>query len=281
MKSKILLLGAALILVLAPIHRGSGQTPVTEAASDLRGIVDGVLAAWEHADVVCLGEGHGDQNDADLRTALIRHPDFARRVAVIVVEFGDVAQQSLLDRLVLAGEPLSRDEVRQIWRTARGAEVWESPVYEEFLRAVSDVNRQLPRERRVRVLAGDEPPVSNRGRAIRELIRREVLDKRIKGLAIFGARHCEQRGGGFPGELSPDYTARIWSAFSFYDSRAGRDVLRLGSEPQLLPVTGTDRASISAGRMFYTGRANDSATLGNIADAIIYYGDRSRRSPEQ
>ncbi|MGH7665646.1 MAG: ChaN family lipoprotein [Gemmatimonadaceae bacterium] len=276
-----LLLGAVSLLVFTPLPRVTAQTPATEATTDLRGIVDGILAAWEHADVICLGEGHGDQNDADLRIALVRHPDFARRVAVIVVEFGDVAQQPLLDRLILEGERLSRDQLRQVWSTARGAEVWESPVYEAFLRAVSDVNRQLTRERRVRVLAGDDPARANRGGAIRELIRREILDKQMKGLAIYGARHCERRGFGFPGELADRYPGKIWSAFGFYDVEAGRRILGLGSEPQLVPVTGTDRSRIPVGRMFFTGMANDPATLENIANAIVYYGDRSRRSPDR
>lgn len=278
---KRFLLGTALLFMLVPVHRGSTQGTAADAATDLRGIVAGILAAWEKADVVCLGEGHGDQNDADLRLALVRHPEFARRVAVIVVEFGDVAQQPLLDRLVLQGEDLPRDQLRQVWSTARGAEVWESPMYEAFLRAVSDVNRQLPREKRVRALAGDDPSLANRGRAIRELIRREILDKEIKGLAIYGARHCEQRGFGFPGELADLYPGKIWSAFGFYDVEAGRRALGLGTEPQLIPITGTDRSKIPAGRMFFTGRFNDPATLGTIADAIVYYGERPARSPDR
>lgn len=281
MRSLGRLLGTILLLGFAPLYRGAAQPPVTGATTDLHGIVDGILAAWEQADVVCLGEGHGDQQDADLRATLVRHPEFARRVAVIVVEFGDVAQQPLLDRLVLEGEHLPRDRVRQVWSTARGAEVWESPIYEAFLRVVSDVNKQLPREQRVRVLAGDDPAQENRGRAIRELIRREVLDKGLKGLAIYGARHCERRGFGFPGELADLYPGKIWSAFGFYDVEAGRRALSLGSEPQLIPITGTARSKIPVGRMFFTGRANDSATLGGIANAIVYYGERSPMPPSR
>lgn len=278
---KRFLLGIALLFVLAPIQSAGSQTPVAGAMTDLHGITEGILAAWEKADVVCLGEGHGDENDATLRVALVRHPAFARRVTVIVVEFGDVAQQPLLDRFILEGENLSRDQLRQVWRTARGAEVWESPIYEDFLRTVRDVNRQLPPEKRVRVLAGDDPSLSNRGRAIRELIRRELLDKGMKALAIYGARHCERRGFGFPGELADLYPGRIWSAIGFYDLAAGRRALGLGSEPQLVPITGTARSQMPAGRMFFTGRPNDSATLGDIANAIVYYGERTSKPPDR
>jgi hypothetical protein len=152
-------------------------------------------------------------------------------------------------------------------------------MYEAFLRAVSGVNRELPREKRVRVIAGDDPSLANRGRAIRELIRREILDKGIKGLAIYGARHCEQRGFGFPGELADLYPGKIWSAFSFYDVAAGRRAFGLGAAPQLIPITGTDHSKIPIGRMFFTGSANDPATLGDIANAIVYFGDRRARPP--
>lgn len=142
---------------------------------------------------------------------------------------------------------------------------------------IRSVNRQLPRESRVRVLAGDDPSLANRGRAIRELIRREILDKGMKALAICGARHCERRGFGFPGELADLYPGRIWSAIGFYDVAAGRRALGLGSEPQLVVIADADRSKLSAGRMLLTGRPSDSATLGDVANAIVYYGDRPSR----
>lgn len=278
---KPLIVFAIPLLVLASGSSVSARSPVTAGADDLRGIVDGIVAAWDSADLVCLGEGHGDRNDADLRLALVRHPEFVRRVHVIVVEFGDRAQQSLLDRLVLEGESIARSELRAVWGTARGAEVWESPVYEGFLRAVADVNKRLPREQRVRVVAGDDPSVQNRGRAIRELISREILDKGTKGLAVFGARHCERRGFGFPGELSARYPGRIWAVLGFYDVTAGRRALNLGVSPQLIPVSGTERARVPVGRMFFVGRAHDTATLGDVADALVYYGDRTPSSVDR
>jgi hypothetical protein len=125
----------------------------------------------------------------------------------------------------------------------------------------------------VRVIAGDDPRVANRGRFIRELIVREILSKGLKGLAIYGARHCERRGMGFPGELEEKYPGKIWSAFSFYDVEQGRRALGLGHKSQLIPITGTERAKLPVGRMFFTGRHNDPAILGDIANAIVYYGD--------
>jgi hypothetical protein len=50
-------------------------------------------------------------------------------------------------------------------------------------------------------------------------------------------------------------------------------VFGLGREPKLIPISGTGNAKLPAVKMFFSGRANDEATLGDIADAIVYYGD--------
>src|SRR2546430_15607404 len=130
----------------------------TSAAQDQEryaGVVEKILSAWRTADVVCLGEAHDRYYDNELRIALVRHPAFSRTVRAIVVEMANPVRQDLLDRFILDGAALSREEIAPIWRDATNPEVWESPIYEEFLRAVRDVNLTLPHGQRVRVLAGD------------------------------------------------------------------------------------------------------------------------------
>lgn len=272
-RSASLISATLFLLSFVTAARGGSEYREAGAAAHFESLIGDILAAWDEANVVCLGEDHGSRNDSDLRIGLIRHPEFARRVDVIVVEFADVAHQHILDRLAVEGEDIPRDELSKVWRSANGAEVWESPIYEAFLRAVRKANLRLPRDDRVRVIAGDDPRATNRGRFIRELVAREILKKGLKGLAIYGARHCERRGGGFPGELADKYPGKIWSAFTFYDVAEGRRALGLGHKPQLIRITGTERAKLPVGRMFFTGRYNDSATLADIANAIVYYGN--------
>ena len=64
-----------------------------------------------------------------------------------------------------------------------------------------------------------------------------------------------------------------WAAFNFYDVDEGRRVFGLGNEPVLIPITGSDKAKIVAGKMFFLGRYNDPSTLADITNAIVYYGD--------
>jgi len=253
--------------------QSSAAKPDEAAKARLQSVVKGILAAWDKADVVCLGEDHGSKNDSDLRIAVIEHPDFIRKVNVIMVEFADSLHQHLLDQLVLEGEDISRERLRVVWKDTSGKAVWESPIYEAFMRAVRKINLTVPRHRRVRLLAGDNSNERNRGRFIREAVSREILSKGLKGLAVYGAGHCECRAMGFPGELASQYPGRIWAAFNFYDVDEGRRVFGLGNEPVLIPITGSDKAKIVAGKMFFLGRYNDPSTLADITNAIVYYGN--------
>ena len=274
MRSKQIVISILILLSFTSATQTQTQVLPSEATkARLQPIVKGILASWDRYDVVCLGEDHGSKNDSDLRITLVEHPDFIRKTRVIMVEFANNAHQDVLDRLVLEGEDIPREQLRKIWIGSSGTPVWESPIYEAFLRSVRKVNLTVPRDKRVRVLAGDDFQESNRGRVIRELVSREILDKNFKALTIYGAVHCEQRAMGFPGELSDKYPGRIWSAFNFYDVDEGRRVFGLGETPLLIPVIGTDKAKLPIGKMFNLGRANDSATLADIANAIVYYGD--------
>ena len=255
------------------LPQSSAVRPDEPAKARLQSVVKRILAAWDKADVVCLGEDHGSKNDSDLRIAVIEHPDFIRKVNVIMVEFADSLHQDLLDQLAIEGEDIPRERLRAVWKDTSGKAVWESPIYEAFMRAVRKINLTVPRNRRVRLLAGDNSNERNRGRFIREAVSREILSKGLKGLAVYGAGHCECRAMGFPGELASQYPGRIWAAFNFYDVDEGRRVFGLGNEPVLIPITGSDKAKIVAGKMFFLGRYNDPSTLADITNAIVYYGD--------
>jgi hypothetical protein len=250
-------------------------------------VVENILKAWKTADVVCLGEDHGRQYDSDLRIALVRHPNFPKTVHVIVVESANPIHQDLLDRFIIDGAVMSREELAPIWRDASGAEVWESLIYEQFLRAVREVNIGLSRENRVRVLGGDSKidwsqmkraedlvPLMNRGGNIRNIITQQVLDPKLKGLAIYGARHCDKLGGGFPGDLSGKYAeGRMWSIEPIEGSKSveqGRAIFNLGNDPAYIVITGTKLAATPIGEMLVL---QSKWTMGEVLDAIVYHGN--------
>src|SRR6266404_5888071 len=71
-----------------------------DEVAGLDAIVRTLISAFDQADVVALGEDHGEQRDSDLRIALVRHPDFAKKVRFILVEFGATSEQETLDRYI-------------------------------------------------------------------------------------------------------------------------------------------------------------------------------------
>ena len=177
--------GAALVSVGA-------QVRLPDESAGIDGIARTLISAFDQTDIVALGEAHGRKLDSDVRIAVVRHPDFAKKVRSIVVEFGSTTEQSVLDRYI-RGENISRSQLEQVWKTTTQARngIWDSPIYAEFLAAVRDVNSKLPPDARVRVFGGDPGPGDNRSRetAAVSVLKEQVLQKQGKALVVYGAAH--------------------------------------------------------------------------------------------
>src|SRR5689334_7229574 len=82
---------------------------ILDESPGIKGIVRTLLSVFHLFDIVALGEDHVSKGDSDVRISLIRHPDFAKKVRAVVVEFGSASEQSTLDRYV-RGEPVSKSQ---------------------------------------------------------------------------------------------------------------------------------------------------------------------------
>ena len=184
-----------LVLICALALPAMAQPPnlrLPDEAAGIDGVAKTLISAFDQVDVVGLGETHRWRLDTDLRIALVRHPDFAKKVRSIVVEFGSTTEQATLDRYI-RGENVSPAQLAQVWKTTTQAAngVWDSPVYAEFFAAVRDVNSRLPADARIRVFGGDPGPGDNRSRetAAVSVLKEQVLQKHGKALVIYGAAH--------------------------------------------------------------------------------------------
>jgi hypothetical protein len=204
-----------------------GQPPkvrLPDEAAGLDGIARTLISAFDQVDIVALGEVHGRKLDSDLRIAVVHHPDFAKKVRSIVVEFGSTTEQSTLDRYI-RGENVSRARLEQVWKTTtqfRFSDSPISPVYPDFFAAVREVNSRLPADARIRVFGGDPGPGDNRSRdtAAVSVLREQVLQKHGKALLIYGAAHFYRTegdadflsaiGGGITKTLEVDYPGRTF-----------------------------------------------------------------------
>ena len=199
---------AALVIGMVPApNLASATQPSTTASAVPEDPIVAILDAFRTHQIVAVGDPHGNEQVHAFRLALVRDPRIADVVNDIVVEFGNALHQGVIDRFV-AGEDVPYKVLRKVWRdTTIAAPNWDLPIYEQFFRAVRDVNATLPHDRQLRVLLGD-PPLDwgalntpddfvrfmKSTEAIRsahpaQIIEREVIKRNRRALVIYGEAH--------------------------------------------------------------------------------------------
>jgi len=302
--------GAALVAVCLTTEAAiRAQPPQSTATPNVRlpdespgldGIVRSLISAFDQVDVVALGEDHGEKLDSDVRIALVRHPDFAKKVRFIVVECGSTAQQATLDRYI-RGEDLPIAELQRVWKnTTDSFGVCDAPMYAGFLAAVRDVNSKLPAVARIRVLGGDPPagsPPTTRDPTAVSVLKTQVLEKHGKALVIYGAAHFYRKevnqilltnGGGITKLLEADYPGRTlvvmtvggpgpeFKKFGSALKTTARPVLVSLQRPPFRDFT----AEVFIGQKMLNCRGangcvssfqGSGVTLGQLADACVFW----------
>ena len=213
-----------------------------------------LIGAFRNANLVALGERHWAREDSEFRLKLVRDPAFARTAADIVVEFANPLHQHVLNRYV-NGEGVRAAELRRIWQDTTQPGTWDSPVYEEFLRAICEVNRGLPPAGRIRILAGDQPidwsrsPLTEwkdeRDSFAASVIEREVLNRDRKALVLFGSAHLyRNRPGTIVDRLQRHPTARWCVVVPISGPDAPSAILREKGSPSNPEIVATDSSVV-------------------------------------
>jgi len=224
-----------------------------------------ILGLFEKYEVVGMNVDHGAKDLNDFILALIRNPEFPNKVNDIAVEGGNSHYQPILDRYIL-GENVSFAEVRSVWRNTTQVSFGLSNFYEEFFPLVRQINKALPREKKLRVLAGDSAIEwdkvktrqdlklyggKNRDTTIASVMENEVLSKHRKALMLFGVFHLFHGMNGSAVEIYEkrypnltyiisDYSGfgqRVPSASKYNDELTKR--IASWSVPSLVNVKGT------------------------------------------
>jgi hypothetical protein len=273
-----------------------------DEAAGIDGIVGALISVYDQFDVVALGEMHDSQMDSDLRIGLVRHPDFARKVRSIVVEFATTTEQALLDRYI-RGENVSATELERVRPRQLGSLTSGHPIYRDFFTAVRDVNSRLPVDARIRVFGGEDN--RNRDIAAVSILKEQVLQKRGKALVIYGHGHfwraSPTRPNGFKDDsrdigivrmLEIDYPGRTFAVIPLGGKRPGTTLpgpdhqrferaLKTPVRPVMVPLQRVPFRDFAAGDFLagdivtasggsiFTG---STLTLGQMADAIVYFG---------
>ncbi|MBY0495565.1 MAG: hypothetical protein K2Y23_15245 [Cyanobacteria bacterium] len=260
--------------------------------------VSGILDAFQSHQIVALGEGlHGNTQSHAFRLTLVRDPRFVALVNDIVVEFGSARHQAVMDRFTGGGD-VPAVELRKAWQDTTQHGLWDSPIYEEFFRAVRDVNASLPPERELRVLLGD-PPIDwdavrsphdlGRWNGLRDthaadLIDREVLSKNRRALVIYGDGHFRRhtRWAGMSDtrptllnliERKGVKAFAVWTNTTVELDRIQRNIASWPI-PSLAIVRGTRLGTINF--KYFAGMETDPPTnMEDQFDAVLYLGPPS------
>ena len=102
------MLAAIVSFLLAVASILFSQAAFPQEASGWAAATDALISAFDRADVMVLGEGHGRKADSDFRVALVRNAKFVDAVRVIVLE----APQPELSAAVEHVNQLSGGQVR-------------------------------------------------------------------------------------------------------------------------------------------------------------------------
>jgi hypothetical protein len=267
--------GLALVALAVGQGRGIGQGTAGRPAVPRPAIAAIVEAFGQHR-IVGLGDAHGNRLGEAFQRSLIADPGFLAVVDDIVVESGNSRYQELADRFV-RGEEVDPAALRRIWldTTVQQAASLDVPA---LFTAVRALNASRPANRRLRILLGEPPivweslktaedyqawqatPEASRDSFGAELIRREVLAKNRRALALYGAGHffrkVEHRSLTTLLEGQKTKVFTIWTNAAFELSSAQPDV-STWSAPSLTIIRGTP-----------LGRTGLSAYLGPNAGVV-------------
>ena len=286
--------GASICLFLSLlIHSACNRSAIRVDA------ISAILDAFRSHQIVALGEGlHGNHQAHAFRLALIRDPRFASIVNDVVVEFGSGRYQTVMDAFV-RGADVPYAELRKAWQdTTNPTPIWDSPIYEEFFRAVRDVNASLPGERKLRVLLGDPPIdwdtvrtyddvgpwIGRRDTHAVDVIKREVLSRNHRAVVIYGDGHFRRysnwAGSSAGGPAHPTLLnlieeqgtrgISIWTNTTVELERLQRNIASWPI-PSLTRVRGTRLGTLDF--KYFAGMATDPPTkMEDQFDAVLYLG---------
>lgn len=119
---------------------------------------DSMAALFDQHRFVFIGSTHGDVKIHDFLLCLLSRPGLERRVTDVLVEWASPAHQPLMDRYLLALEPLAMDSLRPVWFETDYPPLWATiPQMPAFFAAVRAINVRVDPSRRIRVVGGNEP----------------------------------------------------------------------------------------------------------------------------
>jgi hypothetical protein len=149
---------AAALTVISVVLVAIGIRNLNQAG-DPADPIDYIRLALEEVPIVCLSEGgHATREPHLFLRRLLSDRSILEAVDVIILEFAAGLHQAVLDAYI-RGDDVPFATLSHVWRDTGQSPMgpWDSPLYQELLEVIRDANRDLPPDKKVRVVAGDPP----------------------------------------------------------------------------------------------------------------------------
>ncbi len=214
-----------------------------------------ILSTYKECNIIGISEGpHGLENSHKFFLKLVSNKKFQKTINVLIVEFCSIEYQDVLDDYIM-GKKNNIKELRKAWResTQNSNGHWDAPVYFNLLKKIRDVNKKLPKKKKIRVLAGDPgmdwQSINTNKDYFRGLSQRDILPAHLaieygitlnkKVLLIYGGLH-------FPKKSDEKQDSTYWTITSVVNKRYPGSMkvieildvsqFNLGGETEKLPI---------------------------------------------
>lgn len=278
------------IQTVAPVQRNCADEAAAATA-------DSVASRFDHHQFVFIGSTHGDVKIEEFLVCLVSRPAFSQRVTDIVVEWASSGHQSLIDRYILALDPLPDDSLTPIYFDTDAPTLWTTlPQVRRFVETLRDVNSMLPVAKRIRLVGGNEgidwsrvqvaedlAPYPYKTNLVPHLLVEHLARTRgNRTLVVYGDCHIHYQGNNFMGDLE----AALGRAKLFVVGRIGelvpaeRAFLAAVGNPEKPFFVSADRfpANLDGPPSLRVCSGERSPRLADYMDAFVYLGSRPDRS---
>jgi len=249
-------------------------------------------------DIIAIGETHDKVEVTDFYIKLINNKEFRKQIDVIVIEMGNNLHQQILDDYI-SGKNVYKKNLYKLWRDHTSCMLNDSD-NTGLIRLLKEIRRiNSVYQSKIRVIAAD-PPIDwkkvnclkefysflgNRDKHYFEVIKSEVIDKKMKGLLIMGNNHFNKQKSKYMIEKNLDnpitsilkndknklYLVNILSASSFSYNK----------------LSGLEKESIITTKDKWLGPLKVTApfikeySLNEQTDAILYLGSKKDFTKEK
>jgi hypothetical protein len=200
------------VAALAAVFVVSAMCPSAQEAARPRATpiepIGAIADVFRSHQIVAFADAHGNREMLAFGLAVVRDARVRAVINDVVIENGNARYQDVMDRYV-RGENVRYEELRHVWHDTTQTQTL-SPrdgSIPELYRLIRSLNEDVPRARQIRVLLGDPPIdwasvrseadhrkwIEQRDSHAAEVIRRDVVARKRRGLIIYGQGHLQRR----------------------------------------------------------------------------------------